>query len=174
MNNVVLGLDVSTSKIGIAVLDYDKKIVSTDLIKFKSETSLEERAKLFENKILKLNKFYSILEVFVEEPFIAFSGGKTTAQTIAKLQRFNGMCCYSIFNVLERLPTMINVRTARNKLGIKIPRGTKQNETKKYIIDYITNNHNEFTYNLTAHGNPVPGTDDKADAIIVALCGLQS
>jgi len=45
MSNMILGLDVSTSKIGIAVLDYDKKIVSTDLIKFKTETSLEERAK---------------------------------------------------------------------------------------------------------------------------------
>lgn len=174
MNNMILGLDVSTSKIGIAVLDYDKKIVSTDLIKFKTETSLEERAKLFENKLVKLKKHYPIMEVFVEEPFIAFGGGKTTAHTMAKLQRFNGMCCYSIFSIFESLPIMVNVRTARNKLGIKIPKGTKQNETKKYIIEYVQKNHAEFTYGVTAHGNPVPGTDDKADAIVIALYGLET
>jgi len=174
MNNMILGLDVSTSKIGIAVLDYDKKIVSTDLIKFKTETSLEERAKLFENKLIKLKKHYPIMEVFVEEPFIAFGGGKTTAHTMAKLQRFNGMCCYSVFSIFESLPIMVNVRTARNKLGIKIPKGTKQNETKKYIIEYVQKNHTEFTYGVTAHGNPVPGTDDKADAIVIALYGLET
>lgn len=174
MKNMILGLDVSTSKIGIAVMDYDKKIVSSDLIKFKTETSLEERAKLFENKLIKLKKHYPIMEVFVEEPFIAFGGGKTTAHTMAKLQRFNGMCCYSIFSIFESLPIMVNVRTARNKLGIKIPKGTKQNETKKYIIEYVQKNHAEFTYGVTAHGNPVPGTDDKADAIVIALYGLET
>jgi Tfp pilus assembly protein PilX len=69
---------------------------------------------------------------------------------------------------------MVNVRTARNKLGIKIPKGTKQNETKKYIIEYVQNNHAEFIYSVTAHGNPVPGTDDKADAVVIALYGLQT
>jgi RNase H-fold protein (predicted Holliday junction resolvase) len=169
---MILGLDVSSSKIGIAILDYDKKIVSTDLIKFKPETPLEERAKLFENKLFKLQKFYNIGEVFVEEPFIAFGGGKTTAHTMAKLQRFNGMCCYSIYNVFESVPNMVNVRAARTKLGIKIPKGTKQNETKRFIVEYVENNHPEFTYNKTAHGNFVPGTDDKADAVVIALYGL--
>lgn len=169
---MILGLDVSSSKIGIAILDYDKKIVSTDLIKFKPETPLEERAKLFENKLVKLQKFYNIEEVFVEEPFIAFGGGKTTAHTMAKLQRFNGMCCYSIYNIFDAVPNMVNVRAARTKLGIKIPRGIKQNETKRFIVEYVENNHPEFTYNKTAHGNFVPGTDDKADAVVIALYGL--
>lgn len=169
---MILGLDVSSSKIGIAILDYDKKIVTTDLIKFKPETPLEERAKLFENKLVKLQNFYNIEEVFVEEPFIAFGGGKTTAHTMAKLQRFNGMCCYTIYNIFESVPNMVNVRMARSRLGIKIPKGTKQNETKKFIVEYVQNNHPEFTYNKTAHGNFVPGTDDKADAIVIALYGL--
>ncbi len=169
---MILGLDVSSSKIGIAVLDYNKKIVSTDLIKFKPETSLEERAKMFENKLVKLYKFYNISEVFVEEPFIAFGGGKTTAHTMAKLQRFNGMCCYSVYNVFESTPIMVNVRMARTRLGIKIPKGTKKNETKKFIVEYVEKNYPDFTYNKTVHGNFVPGTDDKADAVVIALYGL--
>ena len=170
---MVLGLDVSTSKIGIAVIDIDKRIVTTDVIKFKPETPLEEKTKFLENKLLKLQKYYIITDVFVEEPFIAFSSGKTTAFTMAKLQRFNGMCSYSVYNIFEFLPRMINVRAARNGLGIKIPKGTKQNETKKHIIEYVQKNHPDFIYNMTAHGNPVPGNDDKADAIVIALYGLQ-
>lgn len=172
MKKVLLGLDVSTSKIGIAIMDYDKKIVSTELIKYKPETPLEEKAKLLENKLAKLSKYYTINEIFVEEPFIAFSGGKTTAHTMAKLQRFNGMCCYTVYNLFEFAPILVNVRSARNKLGIKIPRGLKQNETKKVIIEYVQSNHPEFTYTTTAHGNPLPGTDDKADAVVIALYGL--
>lgn len=168
----ILGLDVSSSKIGLAILGMDKKIITSDIIKYKPETSLEERAKLLENKLLKLSKFYFITDVFVEEPFIAFGGGKTTAHTMAKLQRFNGMCCYSIFNVFETEPKMVNVRVARTKLGIKIPKGIKKTDTKKYIIDFVQANNPEFNYNMTAHGNPVPGTDDKADAIVIALYGL--
>lgn len=169
---MILGLDISSSKIGIAILNYDKKIVTSDLLKFKPETPLEQRAKLFENKLIKLQNFYNITEVFVEEPFISFGGGKTTAHTMAKLQRFNGMCCYTVFNIFESVPNMVNVRMARSKLGIKIPKGSKQNEVKKVIVEYVESNHPEFIYNKTAHGNFVPGTDDKADAVVIALYGL--
>jgi hypothetical protein len=153
-------------------MDSDKKIVITEIIKYKPETPLEEKAKLLENKLLKLDKNYIITDIFVEEPFIAFSGGKTTAITMSKLQRFNGMCSYCVFNVFQLLPKMVNVRVARTKLGIKIPKGSKQNETKKVIIEYVQNNHPDFTYATTIHGNPVPGTDDRADAIVIALYGL--
>ena len=42
-----LGLDISTTKIGIAVLDGDDKLVHSDLIKFKSDLPLEDRAAIF-------------------------------------------------------------------------------------------------------------------------------
>ena len=175
MVKAILGLDVSSSKIGLAVLDYDKKILTSDVVKFKTETTLENRAQMLENKLEKLKKYYFITNVFIEEPFVAFGGGKTTAQTVAKLQRFNGMCSYVVYKCFEEQPAnMINVRSARSKLGIKIPKGTKQGDAKKYIIEYVEKNHPEFNYNMTAHGNPVPGTDDRADAVVVALYGLET
>jgi len=171
----ILGLDVSSSKIGLAILDYDKKILTSDVIKFKTDVSLENKAQMLENKLEKLKKFYFITDVFIEEPFVAFGGGKTTAQTVAKLQRFNGMCSYVVYKCFdEQPPKMINVRSARSKLGIKIPKGTKQGDAKKYIIEYVEKNHPEFQYNMTAHGNPAPGTDDRADAIVVALYALET
>ena len=175
MTKGILGLDVSSSKIGLAILDYDKKILTSDVIKFKADVSLENKAQMLENKLEKLKKFYFITDVFIEEPFVAFGGGKTTAQTVAKLQRFNGMCSYVVYKCFDgQPPKMINVRSARSKLGIKIPKGTKQGDAKKYIIEYVEKNHPEFQYNMTAHGNPVPGTDDRADAIVVALDALET
>ena len=99
MKPAIIGLDVSSSKIGIAVLDENKKILTSEVIKLKSDNSLETRALMLENKLEKLKKYYFIDDIYVEEPFIAFGGGKTTAQTMATLQRFNGMCCYSVYRV---------------------------------------------------------------------------
>tara|TARA_B100000131_G_scaffold309571_1_gene340240 strand:- start:972 stop:1319 length:348 start_codon:yes stop_codon:yes gene_type:complete len=109
--------------------------------------------------------------VFVEQPALMFRGGKTTAQTMAKLQRFNGMCCYIVYSVFDMVPTMINPRSARSKLGIKVPKGA---DSKKVIIEWVKNRYKEkFVFELTHHGNPRPGTDDRADAIIVALAGTE-
>ena len=171
-NPMILGVDISTSKIGIAVLDSNKKIVVSEVIKMKPENTLEEKARLFQNKLEKLRKYYFITDIFVEEPFIAFGGGKTTAQTMAKLQRFNGMCSLVVYNVFqEQHAEMVNVRTARNKLGIKIPKGVKDKDAKKVIIEWVQEKFESFKYEETVHGNPLPGTDDRADAVVIALYG---
>ena len=164
-----LGLDISSSKIGIAILDRDDNIVVSEVLKLKSNMSLEERAAKFEQRMQQLDKHYVIYNVYVEEPALMFKGGKTTAQTMAKLQRFNGMCCYILYNIFDVPPYMINPRTARSKVGIKIPR--KAN-AKKFIIEWVSRKYKDnFTYEITTHGNPKPGTDDRADAIVVALAG---
>ncbi len=169
-----LGVDISTSKIGIAVLNSDKRIIVSEVIKFKDTNTLEEKAQLFENKLNKLTRYYHISDIFIEEPFIAFGGGKTTAQTMAKLQRFNGMCSYTVFKVFEQQANMVNVRSARSKLGIKIPKGIKEKEVKNTIIEWVSSNFDSFKYEMTVHGNPLPGTDDRADAVVIALYGIDN
>ena len=88
---------------------------------------------------------------------------------MAKLQRFNGMCCFIVREVFDQDAQMVNVRSARRVLNIKVPRGSN---TKKIIIQEVEKRMgDQFKYNLTHKGNPQPGTDDRADAIIVALAG---
>ena len=53
----VLGLDISSSKIGIAVLDENKNILTSEVLKLSSDLSLEERGLMLENK-LQLRIFY--------------------------------------------------------------------------------------------------------------------
>jgi hypothetical protein len=81
------------------------------------------------------------------------------------------MCSYIAYVVFNMVPTLVNPRSARARLNLKIPRG--QN-TKKIIIEWVTERYKEqFKYNMTRHGNPQPGTDDRADAIVVALGGIK-
>jgi len=167
----ILGLDISSSKIGIALLD-DEQILISDVLKFKSSQSLEERAALFERRMRAIDTHHVVFDVYVEQPAIMFRGGKTTAFTMATLQRFNGMCCYVLSQIFEMEALLINPNSARSVLGIKVPRKVPSKEKKKAIIENISDRFGDrFQYNLTKQGNPQPGTDDRADALVVALAG---
>ena len=168
-----LGLDISTTRIGIAVLDADDKLLHSDLIKFKSELPLEDRAAIFESIMRKVNTKYTPFYVFIEKPAINFRSG-STAHVMAKLQRFNGMCSYACRKVFKENPELIDVRQARKALGIKIPlgKGTKS-LAKKVVIDHVEALFENFQYTLTYKGNPQPGTDDRADAVVIALGGIK-
>ena len=166
---MILGLDISTSKIGYAIVDKDENLVLSKFLKFKSDVPLEKRAKAFEERMLNLMVKYDIQQIFVEQPFMAFSGGKTTAVTMSKLQRFNGMCCYGIFNLFGRPPELIAANSARSAVGLKRKRGE---DIKKKVIAWVQATYPEdFLIEYTRHGNPKPGTDDMADAVIIALAG---
>ncbi len=168
---MILGLDISTSVIGIAVLDEDKNLMSYDAIKFKSDVSLEERADFLSKEIQTLNTTWRIKHVFVEQPFIAFSGGKTTAVTMSKLQRFNGMCCYGLYCIYRNSPTLIQANKARGLVGIKVQRGEK---AKPVVLAWVEENYKgSFSYEITRHGNPKPTTYDMADAVVVARAGIE-
>jgi Holliday junction resolvasome RuvABC endonuclease subunit len=166
----ILGLDISSSKIGIALLDSDEIVIS-EVLKFKTSMSLEERAEIFEQRMRQINEQHVVYDVFVEQPAMMFKGG-TTAFTMATLQRFNGMCCYVVNIVFEMEAELINPISARSALDIKVPRGIPSKEKKNFIIERMSERFGEeFSYNMTRQGNPQPGTDDRADALVVALAG---
>ena len=167
----ILGLDISTSVVGIAILDEEKNIITYNALKFKANTDLESRADFLTKGIQLLDTQWRIEHVFVEQPFIAFSGGKTTAVTMSKLQRFNGMCCYGLYRVFGNSPTLIQANKARGLVGIKVPRGKK---AKPVVLEWVESNYkDDFTYEMTRHGNPKPTTFDMADAIVVARAGIE-
>ena len=167
----VLGLDISTTKIGIALLD-DEKLIISDVIKLKSDMTLEQRAHIFEEKMLQIDDKHVIMDVYIEAPAMMFGGGRTTANTMAKLQRFNGMTSFIVSSVFEIEALQVNPLSARSVLGIKMPRKLPNKDKKRFIIDWVKEKYeNDFKYDMTRHGNPQPGTDDRADAIVVGLSG---
>jgi len=170
MKQVILGLDVSTSRVGITILDSNTSLIDCQVIKLNSKDKLEDRCYQIERYLQVNYNKYHIEEIFIEAPFIMFSGGKTTAMTMAKLQRFNGMVCWMVRNLYGICAVSIAANKARGLVGLKIKRGEK---TKLKAIEWVQKEYpKDFIVEYTRYGNPKPGTDDKADSIIIARAGL--
>ena len=169
--NVILGLDVSTSKIGLSIIDLNENLIDCQTIKLKPNYTLEERCIVLEHYISSNYGIkYNIKKIYIEQPFMMFSGGKTTAMTMSKLQRFNGMVSFMIRKLFGFDAELIAANKARGAVGLKIKRGEN---TKQKVIEWVKQRYpKDFIFELTRHGNPKPGTDDKADAVVVGLAGL--
>ena len=168
MKEVALGLDISTSKIGLCIMDYKFNLLETELIKLNTKDELEDRCLQIEEFINNLD--YNIKDIYIESAFIAFSGGKTSAITMSKLQRFNGMVCFMVRKLLGQQAVLLSPAKARGLVSLKIKRGEN---TKLKVIEHVARSFpSDFKYDLTRHGNPKPGTDDRADAIVIAWAGL--
>jgi len=164
---MILGLDVSTNRTGWAIINDKQELVDSDFYKTKPKTPLEERATALKENVLEpIMKLHDITEIRIEEPFMMFSGGKTTARTMSSLQRFNGMVSLVAHQLLGKPPTLVGATTARSRCGIKVPRGTK---AKQMVMMFCASQYDNFIMEYTKHGNPKPGIDDEADAIVVAL-----
>ena len=167
---MILGLDISTSKIGYSIIDKDNNLIACQFMKLKT-LALEERAEIFYELLCDIKKKYKIEKIFIEEPFSMFGGGKTTAMTMAKLQRFNGMCSFAVRRVFGQSGTLISANKARKLVGLKIKRGE---DTKKKVIEWCQQRYpRDFIIVLTSYGNPKPGTDDMADSIVIGLAGRE-
>tara|TARA_Y100001973_G_C5203064_1_gene339313 strand:- start:217 stop:726 length:510 start_codon:yes stop_codon:yes gene_type:complete len=164
---MILGLDISTNTVGITVMKEDQELILSEALRFKKNLSLTARCLQLKEFIKQLDHKFKC--IFIEEPFSMFSGGRTTAHTMAKLQRFNGMCSFMVAELCNLEPILIPANKARKAVGITIKRGTC---TKTKVIDFVKKTYPSFQIWYTRHGNPKPGTDDRADSVVVALAGL--
>ena len=170
---MILGLDISTSIIGATVLDKDGEVVyceAWDLRNKKHYPTLYEKAQRFQSQLESLHfmKRYLIEDIFIEQSLQAFRPGFSSAKTLLTLARFNGIVSYVCQDQLGIKPEYIGASTARKSNGIKIPRGEK---AKKVVLQYILDNELDFVVEYTKHGNPKPGSYDRADSLIIARAG---
>tara|TARA_R100001082_G_scaffold103071_1_gene73531 strand:+ start:6054 stop:6602 length:549 start_codon:yes stop_codon:yes gene_type:complete len=160
--------------IGVAVIDEEasRVIHSTgwDLSKIDNVYTKYETvgAELHE---LRIN--YDITDVFIETALKRFIPGKSRADTLIKLAKFNGVISWLCFETWGKEPTFINVNTARSLYGLSFPRSTKGPQRKKMVIEaVIEKEKTDFSYEMARGGkNYKRGTDDKADAIVIARAG---
>ena len=115
----ILGLDVSTKTIGIAIFeDLGNKgklqllTHITPKVKPKPSDNLEllmKKAQVFESEFLEKYSDIDIERVFIEEPLVR----SNNVNTVATLLRFNGMICKSVYEVLNVVPEFISSYDAR-------------------------------------------------------------
>ena len=131
----VLGLDISTKKIGWALFDMQ----TAELLELthisprpkvdKEEDKLKElllKSEIFAEK-LKEYKNLGIVRVVIEEPLL----NSNNVYTIQTLLRFNSFVFKEIYNILGIVPEFISTYNSRK---FAFPDLVKENDKKKFVL----------------------------------------
>lgn len=135
---MILGLDISTSTIGLCVADTSGAVKILDFVDLSKQKTLFQKAEKFKEVLNSLNKKHKISSVVIEENLQAFRPGLSSAKTIVTLARFNGVCTYMASEVFKIEPEFVNVNAARKFVGVKVNRKSDKN-TKQQILEFVQN-----------------------------------
>ena len=130
----VLGLDVSTKTIGIALFDIPSKQLLelthvSPVPKPKSENKIEElirKSEIFRQKLIEYKDF-GITKVIIEEPLL----NSNNVYTIQTLLRFNSFVFKEIYNILDIVPEFISTYNSRK---FAFPELVQENDKKKFVL----------------------------------------
>jgi Holliday junction resolvasome RuvABC endonuclease subunit len=170
-----LGLDISTSAIGLCIVEKNKKVKLISFLDLSKEKTLFSKAEKFKNNLLTIKSQYNVNEIAIEENLQAFRPGLSSAKTIVSLARFNGVCTYISSEVFGITPKFMNVNAARKLVGIKINRKSDKN-TKEQILDFVKERDPSLVWpTKILKGGPRKGSVvlvkecyDMADAYVIA------
>ena len=166
---MILGLDISTSITGVSIVDRNNELIYCEAWRTdKPRLSFYEKLDIIKDNICHLKSQYPIEKIYAEAPLGMFAAGRSSAQVISKIQRFNGVVCWMLRELFDMNPEYINVHTARKTCGIKVKRGEN---TKKIVLQHILENEKDFKAEYTKRGNPAKGVYDKADSLVIAKAG---
>jgi Holliday junction resolvasome RuvABC endonuclease subunit len=132
---MILALDISTSITGYCVLHKSGDPIHVGHIDLRKEKDFFGKVDLVKTKIIELDTKYKFEEVAIEEPLQSFARGLSSANTLFKLAKFNGIIQY-IVHTRGLVPTVINVNNARKLVGIKITKKSDKN-TKEQVLEQV-------------------------------------
>ena len=173
---MVLGIDISTSITGFAVLNNEGELVYSDSIDLRKYKTVFRKSVEIKEKILDIFEEFvvdacddDIIEhIYIEQSLHMFMRGKSSAKTLSTLTRFNGIVSWLVYELFEIEPQYIGASSARKNAGIRVPRGQK---AKQVVMKFLLDNEPKFVIEYTTQGNPKPEAFDRADALVVAKAG---
>ena len=173
---MVLGIDISTSITGFAVLDKEGELVYSDSIDLRKYKTIFRKSVEIKEKILDIFEQFVVDKydddiidhIYIEQSLHMFMRGKSSAKTLSTLTRFNGIVSWLVYELFEIEPEYIGATSARKHAGIRVPRGQK---AKEVVMKFLLDNEPKFVIEYTTQGNPKPEAFDRADALIVAKAG---
>lgn len=141
-----LGLDISTSCTGWAITNYNQTGDITDVelgkIDLDTQSDLISKSEEVRAALIDIIGKYKITHVYVEENLQSFSSGASSAQTLFKLAKFNGIVTYLSYQITGVRPVAINVNHARKVLGINLKREKSCGiSTKDQIHKWVSSHH---------------------------------
>jgi len=168
---MILGLDISTSITGYTVMDLEGKILRCDAWDMRNKKKFGnhfDKAQFIKDDLCFLKAQYPISQIYIEEPFMFFNSGGSSAKTMAVLQKFNGVVSWLCYDIFGLTPNYLRANEARKLCGIKVHRGQK---AKKVVIQWLLDNETDFNVEYTSKNNPKPKYYDMADSVVIAKAG---
>lgn len=161
-----LGLDVSTSIIGVSLINKTGDVLLCDHIDLRKHKNLFDKAEVV-REYFGLHRYTqaAVEEVWIEQPFTFFNSGGSSAKTMALLQSFNGIVSWLVYQAYGYYPEYIGARSARKINEVNIKRGEN---SKQKVLEFLLDTESSFSVEYTRHGNPKPGYYDRADSLIIA------
>jgi hypothetical protein len=140
---IVLGLDISTSNVGLCVFKNDKLVLAEAISLSKIKCSFD-KAEIVKKKLKELNKL-QVDRILIEENLQSFRSGFSSAKTISSLAKFNGIVSYISQSVFSIKPEFVNVIRARSACGIKINRKSDLS-TKEQVLEWVESSSQFLNY----------------------------
>ena len=165
---MLLALDVSTSITGISVIDRQGYVVCCTFVDLRKFKDFFTKCEMMRSALMDVRTEFAISEIYIEQPFMFFNSGGSSAKTMSALQRFNGAVSWISYATIGVKPQYLTAGQARKEVNLKIPRGQK---AKPVVLQFVLDNDPTFSVQYTKHGNPKPGVYDRADSWIIAKAG---
>lgn len=171
----IIGWDISTSAIGVCVRKDTGETLGFTVIFPIGETHAQKHISaarqiddFMTHEALRNDPDGGPITHFVEDCLGGFTGGLTTKQTLMKLASMNAVVSF----VLARYGHVVHIApvTTKRITGLVVPKGGNK---KLEVIKLARSREPTFPYAETAAGNWVKGTDDMADAWLLAEAGLK-
>ena len=175
----VLGLDISTSCTGIAILHHSGKLQQLNYVDLTKCSTYWDKVDLFRQEmkkiILELNG--PIQSIYIEESLQRFRSGMSSAKTLSTLTKFNGVVSFIARELTGVEPDYFNVNTARKSVGISVKRG----ESAKEVVQEWVKTQIDFNWpTKILKSGPRKGKEvelksceDMADAYLIAAAGIK-
>ena len=130
----ILGLDVSTKVIGVALFDIQTKNLLelthvSPVSNVKVESKIEElilKSQIFRKKLEEYVNF-GITYVVIEEPLL----NSNNVYTVGTLLRFNTLICKEVYDVLGVVPEFISTYNSRK---FAFPQLVQKNDKDKFVL----------------------------------------
>jgi hypothetical protein len=170
LNNIVLGIDASTSIVGWAFSN-DKLIIDAGFLNISKIETNKEKGKFVIDFLSKHPHINRVNHINLEAALSGFGGGRTSQQTLITLSRWNAILEYMMSENFKFPIVLCNVNTMRKKVfGKARINGIKPKEYVKSQIPLIVSNITQFE-KLNRYGDWDSHNSDTYDAIVCALYG---
>ena len=172
---MTLGLDVSTSCIGISIFDENAKLMALSYIKLKGDNLFAKMDEFV--KFMEENEYdsFKIENLAIEEPLKAFKGRFSNADTIQKLTAMNFMVSFWCYKNYGLVPTHWNVQTVRKLAYPTLVLPQKEENKKHKIWEKVMEREPQINwiYSKRTH-KLIDENYDMADAYSVGLCDIMA